>query len=361
MDDEEANAKETKKQAGQRTSSKEEEEGEEGGWSLCRACVGTYCVVTAVAVRALLLLHALLCVWLVVSLTHEPALWGLAVLGLLLVVDAVYIVVRRGGRESKWFCPCILAYLVAALPPVWLIELNRFGRFQEALQNSGNLTSLTSVTGLTVPIKLEPEVWVSVMEQTLLFVIIVARWLLPRGDISRHELSQLLFVFVGIASDNVSLFELFDENEVRTDPVLTYVIMGVWTFSFVQFLFVLTATKSPQQVAVIHDNGGERRPKVKVGLIEVLFTTESWSLLFSVMTQDGPYGAVRIYTVVKHNLITYSIIFFICKNLFVICLILYRLFVVCMQMSEKEGQDNASAAASSPSSARQSPKTSKSQ
>jgi hypothetical protein len=47
--------------------------------------------------------------------------------------------------------------------------------------------------------------------------MVVCHWLLPRGDISRHELSQLLFVFLGIASDNMALFELFGQDQVRTD------------------------------------------------------------------------------------------------------------------------------------------------
>lgn len=195
---------------------------------------------------------------------------------------------------------------------------------------------------LTVPIKLEPEIWVSTMEQTLLFLLVMCRWLLPRGDISRHELSQLLFVFLGIASDNMGLFELFDETEVRTDPLLTYVIMGVWSVSFVQFLFVLTATKSPQEVAVVHTSTAAEKQKGKqnASILEVMFTTEIWSLLFSVMTQDGPYAAVRIYTVVKHSLITYSIIFFICKNLLVVCLVFYRLVVICVHMAQHNDDDN---------------------
>ena len=207
---------------------------------------------------------------------------------------------------------------------------------------------------LTVPIKLEPEIWVSLMEQTLLFLLVLCRWLLPRGDISRHELSQLLFVFVGIASDNMGLFELFDETEVRTDAILTYVIMGVWSFSFIQFLFVLTATKSPQEVGVVHTSAADekrRKGKPTPGLLEVMFTTEIWSLLFSVITQDGPYAAVRIYTVVTHNLITYSILFFICKNLLVICLVFYRLVVVCVNMAQHDDDDDDDASSVSNKSA----------
>ena len=188
---------------------------------------------------------------------------------------------------------------------------------------------------LTVPIKLEPDLWVSVIEQTLLFLLVLCRWLLPRGDITRQDLSQLLFVFLGIASDNMSLFQLFDEPQVRSDTVLTYVIMCVWSLSFVQFLFVLTTAKNPQRAAVVHDvnSGGKvSRP----GLCEAMLTTEIWSLLLSAMTLDWPYAVVRIYTMAFHSLITYSIIYFTCKNLFVICLITYRLVVVCLHLEDDD-------------------------
>ena len=212
---------------------------------------------------------------------------------------------------------------------------------------------------LTVPIKLEPDIWVSVMEQALLFLLVLGRWLLPRGDITRHELSQLLFVFMGIASDNMELFELFDETEVRKDPILTYVVLGVWSLSLLQFVFVLTATKNAsQKMRVIHDHptaeelAQERKKRRKRSVLEVMFATEIWSLLFSVMVQDGPYAATRIYTLVKYDLLTYSIIFFICKNILVICLVFYRLTIICVHKCTDDDSDEEEDAASDNSESR---------
>lgn len=195
---------------------------------------------------------------------------------------------------------------------------------------------------LTVPIKLEPELWVSVVEQTLLFLLVLCRWLLPRGDISRHELSQLLFVFMGIASDNMELFELFDEPEVRGDRVLTYVVLGVWSLSLLQFVFVLTATKNTLKLRGVQPAitaARTRQKKKKHGVCEFMFTTEIWSLLFSVVVQDGPYAATRIYTLLTYDLLTYSIIFFICKNLLVISLVFYRLAIICVERCIDDDDD----------------------
>ncbi|XP_076458666.1 transmembrane protein 26-like [Babylonia areolata] len=328
--------------------------------SPCSSCYGKWCVMVAVAVRLVLLVHATLAVWLVVSLTSRTALWALLAALLLMGVEGVFTVLKRGGHESRWICPCFLAYLAAALPPIWLVELDRLNRFNDALGSSGNLTSLVQVNGLTVPIKLEPEVWVSVMEQALLFLLVLCRWLLPRGDITRHELSQLLFVFMGIASDNMELFELFDETEVRKDRILTYTILAVWSLSLLQFVMVLTSTRSSRKAQVTHDprttttttssegreggrRGGDQKKKKKRSMLEIIFATEIWSLMFSILVQDGPYAAVRIYTLVRYDLLTYSIIFFICKNLLVICLVLYRLVVIFLykcSASDKEEEED---------------------
>ncbi len=47
----------------------------------------------------------------------------------------------------------------------------------------------------------EPAQLVVMVEQLLLFVLILGRWMLPKGKISRDELSQLLLVYIGMAAD----------------------------------------------------------------------------------------------------------------------------------------------------------------
>lgn len=50
-------------------------------------------------------------------------------------------------------------------------------------------------------IDVEPKQWVALIEQSLLFLLILGRWMLPKGKISRDELSQLLLVYIGMAAD----------------------------------------------------------------------------------------------------------------------------------------------------------------
>ena len=61
------------------------------------------------------------------------------------------------------------------------------------------LVSSFSFHQLDIDIKfnLDTDIALSITEQTLLFLLILCRWVLPRGDITRDQLSQLLFVFIG--------------------------------------------------------------------------------------------------------------------------------------------------------------------
>ena len=100
--------------------------------------------------------------------------------------------------------------------------------------------------------EIETDTLVVIMEQLFLYLMILSRWFLPRGEITRDELSQLLFVFIGVTSDITELFALFEEDEVRQSTNLTYAILCVWTFSLLQFTFVLTTTHNPQKASVIN-------------------------------------------------------------------------------------------------------------
>ena len=100
------------------------------------------------------------------------------------------------------------------------------------------------------------------IEQTLLFLLIIARWLLPKGDITRDQLSQLLFVYIGIASDISEIFVLFEERFVIDRPLLVYAILSAWSLSLFQYTLVLTATRS-RKTRVAHAQDVEKHRMLK--------------------------------------------------------------------------------------------------
>ena len=45
-------------------------------------------------------------------------------------------------------------------------------------------------------------------------VLILGRWLLPKGRLTRDQFSQLMLVYIGMAADIVEVFEAFRESKV---------------------------------------------------------------------------------------------------------------------------------------------------
>ena len=152
---------------------------------------------------------------------------------------------------------------------------------------------------------------------------------MPKGEVSHDQLSQLLFVYIGIASDIMELFILFNESYVIQDDILTYIILSAWSLSLMQFTLVLTVTKGSKTRAVgivplstESDSTNEDKKGCKC------CETEIWSILTAMLMQDAPFLAIRLYVMIKNRTLTYSILFFTFKNALILGMQLYRLGVV---------------------------------
>ena len=81
------------------------------------------------------------------------------------------------------------------------------------------------------------------VELSFMFIIILGRWLLPKGDISHSALSQLLLVYLSLASDILDLLTLFNEQEIFLSTPMVRVVLSVFSFCMFQFALNLTATR----------------------------------------------------------------------------------------------------------------------
>lgn len=93
-------------------------------------------------------------------------------------------------------------------------------------------------------IRVDAETWVTLIEQFLMLILIVGRWLLPKGDLTRDQLSQLLLVYIGTAADIIEFFDSAKDNKIAGDPLLVFLTLGIWSWSLIQFTIVLSATRS---------------------------------------------------------------------------------------------------------------------
>eukprot|EP00063_Salmo_salar_P065631 XP_014040466.1 PREDICTED: transmembrane protein 26-like [Salmo salar] len=100
---------------------------------------------------------------------------------------------------------------------------------------------------------------------------------------------------------------------------MVYVILGVWTWSMIQFPLHLSVSTSRPDEYSEGDQG--------VSLLARL-RTDIWSMVESLFIQDGPFLVVRLTLVLHFHVIHQMLIFFAIKNFLVVVLNFYRLFVI---------------------------------
>ena len=101
-------------------------------------------------------------------------------------------------------------YLCSIVPAIWLLELNKMERRLKLVTGEDpslrppNFKELHNILGnqFKLPeIRVDSGTWITLIEQFLMLILIIGRWMLPKGDLTRDQLSQLLLVYIGTAAD----------------------------------------------------------------------------------------------------------------------------------------------------------------
>ena len=178
-------------------------------------------------------------------------------------------------------------------------------------------------------------------------IIIIGRWLLPKGKISRSALSQLLLVYLSLASDMIDLLSIFQEDKVIRNPQMVYSILAVFSWSTFQFSLNLVATRGRNfrtepdimnQDLKIHlkDLSGSNGPNPIKKTCMNICGSELPSIFITILMQDLPFFILRVIAVVHFEVQSYTTIFFTCKNLFILFLQVYRLWSICMEHIDQD-------------------------
>uniref|UniRef100_A0A087X7I6 Transmembrane protein 26b n=2 Tax=Poecilia TaxID=8080 RepID=A0A087X7I6_POEFO len=291
--------------------------------------------------RFLFAAHGVVTVWQVVTVKGEPMYWllfsGVALLG----VEMALTLKCTRNAEWKWFSPMVFLYLSTVIPSIWFLEsklpLNASsGHEPRSLAHIpiavygffhvGFSFSLFCAGGHGIE-ELEPENWVAGLEQTMLIVLVLGRWLMPKGDMSRDQLSQLLMVYVGLGADILDIFDTFKEPEVKGNQVVVIVGLALFSWALMQFPLVLTQTPASQGDVPRSWNSLPCCRRLSSSLPSCC-SNEIWSLLLTVGLQDAPFLVYRLYLMIKEQVQNQVMIFFTCKNILIVLLELYRIFVV---------------------------------
>ncbi|XP_059189026.1 transmembrane protein 26 [Centropristis striata] len=296
-------------------------------------------VLLALLSRFLFAVHGVVTVWRVVAVKEEPLYWLLLTGVALLGVEMAVTLKCTQNAEWKWFSPMVFLYLSTVIPSIWFLELSLLQSKLPVNNSSGPELHLLARIPITAGIvELDPENWVAGLEQTMLIVLVLGRWLMPKGDMSRDQLSQLLMVYVGLGADILDIFDTFKEPEVKTNRAVVIMGLGLFSWALMQFPLVLTQTQPSK---------GEP-PRSSVGGAPSSFTSccssEVWSLLLTVGLQDGPFLLYRLYLMVQEQVLNQLMIFFTCKNILIVLLELYRIFVVQCEQPVGESRSERCAA-----------------
>ncbi|KAL3853288.1 hypothetical protein ACJMK2_016841 [Sinanodonta woodiana] len=293
----------------------------------------------AIVARVLLLAHAGIVIWLTSRQLDNNNYYGILAMAIpLFCIETFAVLYFRQGLEWTRFCPAFLVYFASIVPGFWLQRLNTLGHLgnnvtscfcnhesktdedQTKVSNNGRLCNKSanwefSFTRPTIEMSCNDVI--SLEEESMLILIIVCRWLMPRGYMNRNSLSQLLLMYLGICADIIDFSEYF-ENEPRTKENFAYILLGVWTWCLMQFTLVVTSTS---QTPETNSEG------LKIDLSDV------FSLMMVLFMQDGPFFVIRTILITSRKTLDFKVLFYYCKNILTLILAIYRLLVLCSCVS----------------------------
>ncbi|KAI8794774.1 transmembrane protein 26 [Biomphalaria glabrata] len=294
-------------------------------------------ILKAVFVRCILVIHALVAVWRVTESYHNNMYWILACILVLLFAESCYTVIKRKGKEYQRFMPAFFCYLCTVLTCIWLLELDKTEKFIEGQADSLDQPANTSDTVQIPAPSLTPNTWIMLVEEMLPYFLFVSRWILPRGEVKREQLAELLFAFIGIGGDIMEYFSLLGEEAVRPNKQLCYVVLAIWSFSVMQFTMTITVIHQPKRqrnINVVAADSVDLSAHKKL----MKFRHEVSAIFLTMIMQDLPFMIVRLYVMIGFNVVNYSLIFFTSKNIMIISLLFYKLIIICSAYYQPKSQ-----------------------
>ncbi|OCT72632.1 transmembrane protein 26 [Xenopus laevis] len=278
-------------------------------------------ILWAIISRILFTAHGALLVWIVVEMKNDKLYWILLIGLLLLCLELVVTLAATEKGEWKWFSPMVFLYLTATIPSIFLLELD-FLQYRIIMSNSTQTTEQLPTDAATF-IKYTP--WLKTLEQVMILVIVMGRWIMPKGEMDRSQLSQLLLIYIALGADILDILNLIKEPQVETCRMVNIIGLAIFSWALLQFTLVLTQTQSSDSTDNDETSSGNCGP--------TCCTSEVWSLLIAMVMQDGPFLIFRLYVMIKEQVLNEMMIFFICKNILTVIIEIYRIIVI--QCSEK--------------------------
>ncbi len=242
------------------------------------------------------------------------------------------ITLKHKGKDLEWFSPCFFIYIISIIPPTWFLELENINNKKNSLVYFSNETKSISlinflnendqtIEGLPViPLLVLPDTnFAMYIEVTMMIIIILGRLIMPKKGITRAELSQLLLVYMSLASDIIDLLSVLQEQKIYSYAPIVYATLTIYSFSLLQFcLNLVTARGRTLQSSHSDLNNDkediEKDSNSRYTRANLALHNEFFNVLTTLCMQDLPFFILRTYCVVKFEIVSYLFLFFLFKN-----------------------------------------------
>ncbi|KAM3921485.1 transmembrane protein 26-like [Leptodactylus fuscus] len=289
-------------------------------------------ILAAIFSRLLFALHGAGLVGLIVEQTRDNFYSILLTGVLLLVIEMIVTLKMTRNGEWKWFSPMVFLYLCTIIPSVFVMEL----AYLEIRRNA-TITNQTNAE-CTEDVSQKFSKQIQGLEELIVLVVILGRWMMPRGKMTREQLAQLLLMYLALGADMMDILELIKEPSVKTNKSITVVGLCLFSWAMMQFTLVLTQTMSSMKAEL--DEQYRSSSEVQSCRRSLFCTDEVWNVIIAVGMQDGPFLVYRLYLVTREGVFNESMTFFISKNILSVAIQIYSLVVFLCKESCKRKKVN---------------------
>ncbi|KAF7634698.1 hypothetical protein Mgra_00005846, partial [Meloidogyne graminicola] len=295
-------------------------------------------ITRALIVRIILMVsfssHSILCIWTAAEFKAENSIWAFSLIAFCLVGEGCYAVFVRAGDEPRIFSVAVAIYLLATIPPIWIM----LGSLCDYTLVSPSINLQNNSSTIFISLGLQPNFFPNegillpqILTYTLFLVLIISRWILPRFELSREELTQILLAYMAITTDILEFLGLLNRQTVCAEYSLKTSILSAFALSLVQFAFILTASRSRKMRIAVATKillSTNRHDFRQFNCLKAFFDLDIWSLVISLVCQDLPFLIVRLIVLSWLWEIDFALLIFILKNVLIIVLQIYRIYVL---------------------------------
>ena len=239
-----------------------------------------------------------------------------ATLLFIIITENIYALIKRQGREYKWFSISVFSFSLMFIIYVWVsVYINK--------QKTNKLTNedLNGILYLYV--------------QIILIFLIILRCFSSFKSLTPQERAHSALLLLTGSTDCADLLNYITLKEISDNRFVINIILLVFSISIIQFSFSLTSVKDVdiKNFSTIEWCSRSRFQK----FTDICFGTEIWSILVVMFTQDLPFFVVRVLLVFYFHLFSdMNFLIYIIKNGVLLIVDLYRIYYIFINLKKKE-------------------------